>query len=552
LVLCSSPDDPVVPASSSTADPNGNDTRSHHMRTSSSTGSLSSAEGETVAAGEEPGRSVAAAILGRCSALMGVVAAEVSLQRDCLDSKWTPVLPMLQGDDARELRSGSMLSWLLGGGNEIGKVRGLCTELQKVLQKQPVVSEVEAPAKVFGDVHGQLRDLLLLFHFYGTPGQEEATDDVPISYVFNGDWVDRGAHQLEVVVLLFALKIFYPDLVWLNRGNHEDSKQNAKTSQAGGRGFDRSCMEEYGLEPGMEIFHRIHRVFDWLPLAARIDERVLVIHGGLGCGRWTLDELNELQRPVCSDDLVSTMNGDVYNILWSDPVQHTADNLRAPQKSFGVHKSHRAKHTDVMKVFGRDVTERFCRAEKLWLVIRSHQFKNPCKGYEVMHDGWLVRVFSARNYCGKVPNDGAVLLIGRAENAREKLLVRPQTIERLNRKTSLKISDVMAEEPYCPNGHLMQLVKPKVAKCSFHWHGAHEDENTECNRCGAEELDKTCYFNCRGCGTKADVSYNLCLDCAGDLTTGGPTLLGGLDTDNDESDQSDHEPGTLRPSELWG
>jgi len=45
-------------------------------------------------------------------------------------------------------------------------------------------------------------------------------------YIFNGDFVDRGAHQLECVVLLFSLKLMYPDQIFLLRGNHEFRAQN--------------------------------------------------------------------------------------------------------------------------------------------------------------------------------------------------------------------------------------------------------------------------------------------------------------------------------------
>jgi hypothetical protein len=77
----------------------------------------------------------------------------------------------------------------------------LCEHVKRIAIAQPMVVQVPAPAKVFGDIHGQLRDLLMLFCRYGFPSHHGG-DIETTSYVFNGDWVDRGAHQLEVVVLL--------------------------------------------------------------------------------------------------------------------------------------------------------------------------------------------------------------------------------------------------------------------------------------------------------------------------------------------------------------
>ena len=76
-----------------------------------------------------------------------------------------------------------------------------------------------APVKIFGDLHGQFGDLMRLFEEYGTPST--AGDITYIDYLFLGDYVDRGAHSLETICLLLALKIEHPKAVHLIRGNHE-------------------------------------------------------------------------------------------------------------------------------------------------------------------------------------------------------------------------------------------------------------------------------------------------------------------------------------------
>jgi hypothetical protein len=60
------------------------------------------------------------------------------------------------------------------------------------LKHQPILLRVDAPIKVFGDIHGQFQDLMRFFDLWGFPN--EAGDIESYDYLFLGDYVDRGSH----------------------------------------------------------------------------------------------------------------------------------------------------------------------------------------------------------------------------------------------------------------------------------------------------------------------------------------------------------------------
>ncbi|KAK0406919.1 hypothetical protein QR680_018888 [Steinernema hermaphroditum] len=107
----------------------------------------------------------------------------------------------------------------------------LCQMAWKVFKKQNVMLELESPVKICGDIHGQYGDLLRIFDRCGFPPTS--------NYLFLGDYVDRGRHNLETICLLFAYKIKYRDNFFLLRGNHESSPVSQRY------GFFDECMRRY-------------------------------------------------------------------------------------------------------------------------------------------------------------------------------------------------------------------------------------------------------------------------------------------------------------------
>ena len=85
--------------------------------------------------------------------------------------------------------------------------------VKAILLAQPMLLEVQAPIKLVGDIHGQFKDLIRIFEKCGYPDQH--------SYLFLGDYVDRGPSGLEVTLLLLCYKVIRKDAFFLLRGNHE-------------------------------------------------------------------------------------------------------------------------------------------------------------------------------------------------------------------------------------------------------------------------------------------------------------------------------------------
>ena len=264
----------------------------------------------------------------------------------------------------------------------------LCAAAEEKFKQEPTVLKLRAPTKIFGDLHGQFGDLMRLFAEYGSPST--VGDIAYIDYLFLGDYVDRGAFSLETMSLLLALKVEYPDSVHLLRGNHEEADINALF------GFRIECIDRLGEAAGVKAWNRFNDMFQWLPLAAVIEDRVACMHGGIGRSVTHISQLEELERPLTMESGGMML----MDVLWSDPTESDkVEGLRPNARGPGL------------VTFGPDRVRKFCEDNDLQMIIRAHEC--VMDGFERFAGGLLITVFSATNYCGTANNAGAILVLGR-------------------------------------------------------------------------------------------------------------------------------------------
>lgn len=272
----------------------------------------------------------------------------------------------------------------------VGRVLAEAEGVLKATRSAPVTRvAVQRPARlvVVGDTHGQLEDMLWIFAKHGLPSQS-------VMYLFNGDIVDRGPRALEILTLVLGFLVACPDIMHINRGHHEDEMMNH--GPVGG--FYDECLHRYGRAVGGLIYDQIRNIYALLPLATVLNSSVFIVHGGLSrCSHFlhVLESVHD-RRPSLPTDPRDAREQAVVDALWSDPVEKPGFSPSGRGAAFVC--------------FGPDVTKTFLRETGLSLVVRSHEVPPNLDGIYGMHDGRLLTVFSASNYCGSTGNQGAVLV----------------------------------------------------------------------------------------------------------------------------------------------
>ncbi|TBU08907.1 serine/threonine-protein phosphatase [Hamiltosporidium tvaerminnensis] len=308
---------------------------------------------------------------------------------------------------------------------------------------EPNTLELSGSFTLVGDLHGQYFDLLNLFDLNGWPSESR-------NYVFLGDYVDRGAHSVEIFILLSVIKLKYSDSVFLLRGNHETENLNSVY------GFKKEVLNKYNL-----VFYKLFcESMQFMAICALItvcdkncgctgcegilnesyseknnsfpknnniliDEscedifaaknlpgksmntknlngcdickglsnsntenkfKVFAVHGGLSPKYDQINQINKFNRMLNHSNL--------HDLLWSDPSEEP-----------GYKKNTRGAGY----LFGEDIVNKFCKNNNISLIVRSHQLVQD--GFELKFDGKLANIWSAPNYCYMCGNLASVIVL---------------------------------------------------------------------------------------------------------------------------------------------
>ncbi|MFO0515290.1 MAG: metallophosphoesterase, partial [bacterium] len=239
------------------------------------------------------------------------------------------------------------------------EVDTLLKDAAQLIHKEKTLINIRSPAKIFGNLFGQYYDLMRFFEAYGNPSDVNPMGDINITtYIFLGDYCDRGHYSLEVILLLFALKVKYPESVLLLRGHHEDENVNKRL------GLLEDC-ERRMSDP--LLFSKINAIFDILPLACVIDNKILCCHGGIGSRLNSLSDISKIQRPISIFQDVKTIEQQILiDLLYSEYSEDTTELASNEERDI-------SKLGFITK-FGKERLSKFLNDNGLSLLITSHSW----------------------------------------------------------------------------------------------------------------------------------------------------------------------------------
>jgi protein phosphatase len=178
---------------------------------------------------------------------------------------------------------------------------------------------------------------------------------------------------------------------------------------------------------------KLNALFELLPLAVLIDNKILCLHGGIGSTVSKLSDISSIRRPIQVVQDVQTHDQQILlDILWSeysDDIQELAINEERDLTKSGF----------ILK-YGKERLNKFLLENNISLLITSHQCL--LEGVKSFNNDKLLTVFSASNYMDKFNNLAGMVYITKNSSQIIPKLIDVYKNERKNYKNTKNISPV--------------------------------------------------------------------------------------------------------------
>jgi hypothetical protein len=246
-------------------------------------------------------------------------------------------------------------------------------------------------ALIIGDLHGDLESLIDILKESTFMQKLDRNSDAIL--IFLGDYGDRGALSAEVYYTVLNLKLLFPKQVILMRGNHEGPED----LMADPNDLPAEFQTKFG-EKWVSAYKKIHELFAHLYTVVLVEERYLLIHGGLPQQANTIEDLAFAHAAHPKQSFLEEM-------LWSDP-NETVEEVCASPRGAG-------------KLFGESLTKEVLDKFNVKVLIRGHE---PCpEGFKINHNGKVLTLFSRKGppYCNPYGAYLDVELSEKIENAKQ-------------------------------------------------------------------------------------------------------------------------------------
>jgi protein phosphatase len=247
---------------------------------------------------------------------------------------------------------------LLSGENgEVGnlKIAGRLVELKP-----------QGKALIVSDLHGDLESLMQILK--GSNFLDKISQDSNAILIFLGDYGDRGEYSKEVYYTVLKLKLLFPEQIILMRGNHEGPEDLMPSPHDLPMEFQIKFGEKWE-----EAYKKIRRLFAYLYNAVIVEQRYLIIHGGLPYKAKTVKNLAYAQATHPKQSFLEEM-------LWSDPNEMVEEVCASPRGAG--------------RLFGEKVTSKMLERFNAEILIRGHE---PCEdGFKINHGGKVLTLFSRK------------------------------------------------------------------------------------------------------------------------------------------------------------